>query len=473
MSGAACQKEVERLHKFFADWFTGVAKKDPEVLERECTGRFSDDFAMVNPLGTLLSKAQLVTGLNQAHKSHPDADFEIHIHNCQILQNLSKELKLVSYEEWQRTGERTTARRSTALLKLPTEEGEDIQWKYVHESWLDGKGPKEKKSDQPDSPIKQPASPGATAPATNHRTLISPRRHISEQLASFSATPLYRDSELVGMAFRGLQIQTTQGPMANEEWLDSTTQHLEGIAQYPGKTRRLTLPEICYSQSMVAIQMPSGLVLKWTALDALEDWAKAHQHIDLGSEEEYQGVRVMKSADAALWKGKQHSNQTDFHFDWTYSTPFSNSGGIWREVQSSAMNLSLLQDTSQPILYFDEIHLYEDDLHDNGVINFKIKLRIMPTCAYILSRCWLRVDNLVLRSRECRVMIDFVSQKVCRDVQWRECEWEKLAEHNLPTDVKAWKNEGNGTETAAWQALVNRLPTVKPPFPNHCALVET
>jgi len=136
------------------------------------------------------------------------------------------------------------------------------------------------------------------------------------------------------------------------------------------------------------------------------------------------------------------------------------------------MNLSLLQDTSQPILYFDEIHLFEDDLHDNGVVNFKIKLRVMPTCAYILSRQWLRVDNMLLRSRECRIMVDFVSQKICRDIQWRQCEWDALEENGLPTDVRAWKNEGQ-QETASWNSLVNRLPVVKPPCPNHCMLVET
>lgn len=460
-AAALCNKEIERLHRFWVDWFTGQLEESPNVLEEHATGRFSDDFSMVNPLGRLVSKPQLVIGLNHAYNTHP-ADFEIHIHNVQVLQNLTEDLKLVSYEEWQRTGNKTTARRSTALLRIVEET--TIEWKWVHETWLEGKGPNDDEVAATTPTTK--STPAATA-ATGSRSLISPRRHVTDKMSTFGATPIMKDHEMVGLDFRNVAIQTTQGPMANEGWLDTTTSDLEEQCQYSSnnnaRRRRLNLPEVCFSQAAVALSLGEDITLQWTALDALEEWSKAHQAIEIGSDAASNGVSVLKSVDAALWSNK--AVQTDFHYDWTYCTPFSvklEGEATWKPLESSGMNIDLLKDTTQPILYFDDIELFEDDLHDNGVVNLRIKLRVMPTCLYVLSRCWLRVDGLLLRSRETRVMVEFdESQRIYRDVSWRECAWKDLPGWGLPTDVRAWQNEGSSVETPAWQALVNRLPRVE------------
>ncbi|EEC45179.1 predicted protein, partial [Phaeodactylum tricornutum CCAP 1055/1] len=104
------------------------------------------------------------------------------------------------------------------------------------------------------------------------------------------------------------------------------------------------------------------------------------------------------------------------------------------------MRTELLTDTSIPILFFDEIILFEDDLHDNGQVEFSVKLRVMPSCAYVLARLWLRVDNVVVRIRETRLLVDFfgIKPKIFRDVTWRECYWGELGAHGLPTDVRSW-----------------------------------
>ena len=58
----------------------------------------------------------------------------------------------------------------------------------------------------------------------------------------------------------------------------------------------------------------------------------------------------------------------EFNYDWTYSTPYSgsskNSG--WNSIETSGIDISLLTDQTQPIIFFDDVHLYEDDMHDNG-----------------------------------------------------------------------------------------------------------
>jgi hypothetical protein len=57
-----------------------------------------------------------------------------------------------------------------------------------------------------------------------------------------------------------------------------------------------------------------------------------------------------------------------------------------------------LTDQSVPI-FFDEVILLEDDLHDNGEVQISVKLRVMPTCVFILSKLFL-VDGVLPRQSE-------------------------------------------------------------------------
>ena len=104
----------------------------------------------------------------------------------------------------------------------------------------------------------------------------------------------------------------------------------------------------------------------------------------------------------------------------------------------------------------------------------------MPTCAYILARLYVRVDHVMVRLRETRVLVDFfgIQPQVYRDVTWRECAWKDLAKHGLPTAVQEWSCEGDGSggvgngETAEWHSLVQQLPEVSLPedFIQHAVL---
>jgi hypothetical protein len=98
----------------------------------------------------------------------------------------------------------------------------------------------------------------------------------------------------------------------------------------------------------------------------------------------------------------------------------------------------------------------------------------MPSCAYVLTRLYCRVDEVVVRCRETRVLVDFFGMKpqVYRDVTWRECFWNQLAENGLPTDARSWRCD---VETPAFNDLLKRLPEVSLPkgIPNHAVLVSS
>jgi type 2A phosphatase activator TIP41 len=321
----------------------------------------------------------------------------------------------------------------------------------------------------PETPTKaeQPESMASQIPQD-----ISKKRHISPKLEKY-AKPLTWENTLVGISISGFDIGTSQGPMGDELWYREMGDALEQMAQSRSKSRsrrKLCLPEMVFPTAHVAIE-GHGIWLSWDVTDAMEEWAKAHREIALHSNTQNGGVQVLKVKDAALWEKKQSKIKMDpntpsrFHYDWTYSTPFCGKleGGHWSEIDESGMRLELLTDQSVPILFFDEVILFEDDLHDNGQAQFSVKLRVMPSCAFILARYWLRVDDVVVRVRETRVLVDFFGLKpsIFRDVTWRECWWDDLRGHGLPGDVKSWTYEGR--ETPEWASLLKSIPEAKLP----------
>jgi type 2A phosphatase activator TIP41 len=406
--------------------------------------------------------------------------YEMDVRNFRVLRH-DGNLVLCSLELWQKicvdsAVEEVTARRVTAWLKRAQDK---INLLHLHETWMEGHEPKAK------SVVKK-ATTTTTIPSKQNTwkqtNLPSRRRHISPRLEEFHAKPLLHENHLVGISLKGWDIGTSQGPIGDESWFSQATEELEQSAQYTLQVtaqhqhRRMVLPEMVFPSAHIALERPQGgLFLSWDAMDALREWASAHQAIPLNnSEVSYRGVSVLQSSDAKLWKSKRDapsmskSAEAVFHYDWTYSTPFSgkvygNAGSSgWKKLEKSAMPMELLTDQSVPILLFDEVILLEDDLHDNGEVKLSVKLRVMPTCAFILSKLFLRVDGVLLRVRECRMLVDFGRHKLFRDITWRECKWEDLATHDLPTDLKAWAPEGN-KETPAFLYLLSKLPQTNLP----------
>ena len=290
-----------------------------------------------------------------------------------------------------------------------------------------------------------------------------------------------------------------------------------------GQQRRLVLPEMVFPLAHVVLdrRAPEGdLFLSWDAMDCLKDWSKCHQAIpmpttkniddDEGGEDrdkrittistttatpsatgggiEFRGVSVLQSSDAHLWQRNKESGgdavaatvgTTEFHYDWTYSTPFYGKfygskirqPGGWIVCEESGMPMHLLTDQSVPILYFDSLVLLEDDLHDNGLVQYTVKVRVMPTCAYVLSRLFVRVDNVLVRIRDCRLLVHFAASKLYRDITWRDCLWSDLEQHNLPTDIRAWKQE-DIQETPTFNFMLNKIPLTPLPkdMPAHAEL---
>ncbi|TDL29660.1 type 2A phosphatase activator TIP41 [Rickenella mellea] len=169
------------------------------------------------------------------------------------------------------------------------------------------------------------------------------------------------------------------------------------------------------------------------------------------------------------------------HYDWTYTSAYPGHCNIqdaFLPAESSNANhtIPLSELTRQdPILFYAEIPLYEDELHDNGSSHFLIRIRVMPGCIFILSRFTLRVDNVLFRAFDTRIYHSLTNSPgiVVRERSGWEAPYEQikrllpkkddlnpLTDHNfiakslslLPSELS--QKSGAGTN---WRSLGTRL----------------
>lgn len=127
---------------------------------------------------------------------------------------------------------------------------------------------------------------------------------------------------------------------------------------------------------------------------------------------------------------KKHEGITEIvkPFDWSYSTDYKGSPyarGPQFEPSTSPIPLDLLK-RPDPILFFDEVMLYEDEMADNGITLLSCKIRVMPSRLLLLCRFFMRLDNVLLRMRDTRVYVDFESGEVIREYVAKEERYEAV-----------------------------------------------
>lgn len=136
-SHATCRREIESLHEFFVDWYTGrTAEETHDRVERA----LGPDFEMVTPDGTRLEYADIVDEIRGSYASREPGTFDIHIRNVET-RYTGDGCSLVRYEEWQETPNGTTGRSSTVLFETSPDAPGGVIWRDLHETWIDGPDP--------------------------------------------------------------------------------------------------------------------------------------------------------------------------------------------------------------------------------------------------------------------------------------------------------------------------------------------
>ncbi len=126
-----CRKEVVELHEFFQQWFTGELPQTDEAFDRFASV-MAAGFHIVSPAGRIMQRDKILDAVRAGYRSSTlKIWIKNHTHRLTI-----GDVALVTYEEWQTSGDETRGRLSTALLRVKAGLFNDLQWLHVHETWL-------------------------------------------------------------------------------------------------------------------------------------------------------------------------------------------------------------------------------------------------------------------------------------------------------------------------------------------------
>jgi type 2A phosphatase activator TIP41 len=141
-------------------------------------------------------------------------------------------------------------------------------------------------------------------------------------------------------------------------------------------------------------------------------------------------------------KDIQKERPTKRVYDWTYKTRYLGSPEGNFKIQEdpkAKINTEMLQ-RREPIQYYRDIRLFDDELDDNGMATLHVKTRVMPSCYLVLLRYFLRVDrgkndlyiwffssfSVKVKLCDCRVFHKFGSNEVIREYTEKSAEWTYL-----------------------------------------------
>lgn len=189
-------------------------------------------------------------------------------------------------------------------------------------------------------------------------------------------------------------------------------------------------PDMTFAYSLLRVEHKSGAGFEFNPLDALK----------CVSEKNY----IPKVAIADAWR---ESRQTPDHpqptvtnmFDWTFTTDYSGSivpgkNGKRLKVTETTERIDLSKLTSrEPIDFYQDVCLFEDELSDHGVAKLNVKIRCMRNNFFILLRFFLRVDQVLIRMNDTRIYYEMGKDYLLREYTSKE---ERDAKNlNVPTAV--------------------------------------
>lgn len=229
-----------------------------------------------------------------------------------------------------------------------------------------------------------------------------------------------------------------------------------------------TLPEMIFGNNFIKIEnVKHNWQIEFNALDALR----------LVSLEDT-GIRVSYSKDWIESKKRVNQNKNTTkknndvdvdeveidkflkivkHYDWTYTTEYKGTIHDDDEKSNEAVRYVFRRDDfvelpidklsrPDPILYFDDMILYEDELADNGISLLTCKIRVMNERLLLLMRFFLNVDDVILRVYDTRIYVEFDTNEIIREFKKYEGDNEILQRYSRianSIDPKALLRDSN------------------------------
>ncbi|KAJ2997214.1 hypothetical protein HDV02_005812, partial [Globomyces sp. JEL0801] len=172
---------------------------------------------------------------------------------------------------------------------------------------------------------------------------------LKKSTVTIHGTPAVNSAN-TGKTFKvhGWTFQSNKLPIYNSSELENAAKYIQ-----------VPFPEMFFGNNSLQLESPKNVAISFNALDAL--------------------AMVLNTADAAnRIKVKMAESWTNASYDWTYTTLYKGTLSKDKFVPSQrAINIEKLL-KPDPILFYDHVHLYEDELGDNGSGDLSIRIKLIP-----------------------------------------------------------------------------------------------
>jgi len=229
---------------------------------------------------------------------------------------------------------------------------------------------------------------------------------------------LFGDTHSPGIRIENWTIQCAKKNILNSEELEALSRD---INMKKG-------PDMIFGNNFVKLEHSSGFSIEFNSHDALKtiDNSQAPPKVSISKE-------WLQSKQHTLESPEIKKNTPEY--DWTYSPNYygtitnkKEEGEFGKPIPTPLLiNLEILK-KPDPILYYGDIHLYEDEFDDNGISQLNVKVRVMPTCFFVLMRFWMRIDGVMFRMRETRIFHEFSSDYLLRDTRYKDANFKSVAQ---------------------------------------------
>lgn len=176
------------------------------------------------------------------------------------------------------------------------------------------------------------------------------------------------------------------------------------------------LPDMVFHKNILTICHKGGAKLEFNPMDALK--LVRNEKLDL------------KVACSDEWKGSRSSADTQEKvkpFDWSFTTEYKGTINERIRVDATDQKIDMFKlMRREPIYFYHDLTLFEDELHDHGISVLSVKVRVMPSGFYVLLRFFLRVDHVLIRINDTRFHYEKGNDYILREYTHREAKVEQL-----------------------------------------------
>ena len=135
------------------------------------------------------------------------------------------------------------------------------------------------------------------------------------------------------------------------------------------------------------------------------------------------------------------TDDTKNEMDWSFSSPYM--GHITsinncimnkyypkinetKKFRTEKSNITFPEIKVENVLNYNQVHFFEDELGDIGLSEGKIGFGVMDQCFLGLMRCYLRVDNMLVRNIDTKIYHKFGEKYIVRNFSVKEKTYDEL-----------------------------------------------